>query len=66
LAGDKDICRTHTHNDANSNLTNLEWTLKQIVGSGDLRQMSEYPPMESTAFLHPEEEIQFLIDLPQG
>jgi hypothetical protein len=49
------------------------------VGSGDLRQMSEYPSPHGehydscvlrrsckSAFLHPEEEIQGLIDLPQG
>jgi hypothetical protein len=29
-----------------------------FVGTGDLRQMSEsHPPMESTVFLHPEEEL---------
>jgi hypothetical protein len=49
------------------------------VGSGDLRQMSEYPSPHGehydscvlrrsckSAFLHREEEIQGLIDLPQG
>jgi hypothetical protein len=50
-----------------------------LVGSRDLRQMSEYPIPNGkhydscvlrrsckSAFLHPEEEIQGLIDLPQG
>jgi hypothetical protein len=49
------------------------------VGSGDLRQMSEYPIPHrehydscilrrrcKPAFLHPKEEIQGLLDLPQG
>jgi hypothetical protein len=53
--------------------------LLMLVGSGDLRQMSEYPIPHGEhydscilrrsckpAFLHPEEGIQGLIDLPQG
>jgi hypothetical protein len=48
---------------------------RDTVGSGDLRQMSEWPiPHEpctlrrsyKSAFLHPEEEIQGLINMPQG
>jgi hypothetical protein len=45
----------------------LDLNKLDTFGSEDLRQISEYPiPMESTTFLHPEEEIPGLIDLPQG
>jgi hypothetical protein len=48
-----------------------------FVGSGELKQMSEYPILQGEqhhscilrrwrpAFLHPKEEVQNLIDLPQ-
>jgi hypothetical protein len=52
--------------------------LLDTVGSDNLRQMSEYPILYGEqyhpcilrrwrpVFLHPKEEIQSLIDLPQG
>jgi hypothetical protein len=54
------------------------YSFRGFVGSGDLRQMSEYPIPHGEhyhscilkrwrpAFLHPKGEIQSLIDLPQG
>jgi hypothetical protein len=63
-------------------LSNSSWVLVSewgFVGSGDLRQMSEYPIPHGeqyhscilrgsckSTFLHPKEKIQGLIDLPQG
>jgi hypothetical protein len=59
-------------------LVNALFIQHHTVGSGDLRQMNEYPIPHGEqyhscilgrwrpAFLHPKEQIQSLIDLPQG
>jgi hypothetical protein len=58
---DKPIKKFHKTLISTNKLGMVVCTHHPCVGSGDLRQMSIPSPMESTAFLHPEKELQTCI-----